>query len=487
MLGRKDEQADFLDEYVYGRLIPADHILVKMKESLDFSFIGEETKDLYSADWGRPAYPAETLFQMLFLEFYYNLSDVEVCRQCQYNVLYRWFVGLGIDENVPDDTCLVVFRRRLGEARFARLFDRVVEMAKKAGLLRERYKIVDATAVVADVAIPNTVNLLRQGRRVILREIARQDERAAVGLGEYRSREKLAEKPTKEDLVEEVDKSKAFIEAVKGKYGDDVGAMVEALDAIVHPEKGRAKVVSFVDFQARHGMKSRKEMFSGYKAHIVEDENEIVTSCDVLSGNRNEGSHLGHLLLLERAKGIRAEAVLADSLYDSGQNRQLIHEEGMKAYIPFRRERKWMERFRYSPDEDCVTCVMGKKSIGKSRQQRGNLHNFSVRDCRDCSQVGKCVRQDQPRMKIWVSDSYRYKIADDGQGRHEALGIRRMIERKFGEAKKWHGMARARYRGMARVKIQVLMTFLVMNVKRIARLLERNAPHPRRQFSCVPT
>jgi hypothetical protein len=92
------------------------------------------------------------------------------------------FVGLAVEDRVPDDTSLVVFRRRLGEERFERLFNRVVGKAKEEGLLRERYKIIDATAVVADVAIPNTVNLLRQGRRVILKEIAKKDGEAAERL-----------------------------------------------------------------------------------------------------------------------------------------------------------------------------------------------------------------------------------------------------------------------------------------------------------------
>ena len=53
-----------------------------------------------------------------------------------------------------------------------------------------------------------------------------------------------------------------------------------------------------------------------------------------------------------------------------------------------------------------------------------------------------------------------------------AMTLRKMIERKFGEAKKWHNMARARYRGQWRVNIQALMTFFVINIKRITRLLE---------------
>ena len=85
---------------------------------MDLLRVEEETADLY-ADSGRPAYPASVLFRMLFLKYYASLSDVQVARHCRYNLLYRAFVDLGIGESTPDDTTLVVFRRRLGEERVA--------------------------------------------------------------------------------------------------------------------------------------------------------------------------------------------------------------------------------------------------------------------------------------------------------------------------------------------------------------------------------
>jgi IS5 family transposase len=48
---------------------------------------------------------------------------------------------------------------------------------------------------------------------------------------------------------------------------------------------------------------------------------------------------------------------------------------------------------------------------------------------------------------------------------------RKRIERKFGEAKQWHGLRRARYWGKAKVAIQTFMTFLVLNAKRIVKLV----------------
>jgi len=61
----------------------------------------------------------------------------------------------------------------------------------------------------------------------------------------------------------------------------------------------------------------------------------------------------------------------------------------------------------------------------------------------------------------------------DSKGQRE----RPSIERKFAEQKKYHGLAKARYWGLAKVTIQVLITCLVVNCKRMARLLG-SVPHP---------
>ena len=72
---------------------------------------------------------------------------------------------------------------------------------------------------------------------------------------------------------------------------------------------------------------------------------------------------------------------------------------------------------------------------------------------------------------MFVSEDYRLKLLDENSERKEALRRRPMVERRFGAGKKWHGLGRACYWGRAKVAIQALMTFLVMNVKRMVRLL----------------
>ena len=99
MLKKESGQKDFFDSYVYERLLPNKHILLDIKESLDFSFVDEAAKDLYSDVMGRPSFPPQVLFKMLFLEFFYNLSDYDVVEQVKTNVLFRYFAGLGISED----------------------------------------------------------------------------------------------------------------------------------------------------------------------------------------------------------------------------------------------------------------------------------------------------------------------------------------------------------------------------------------------------
>jgi len=71
-----------------------------------------------------------------------------------------------------------------------------------------------------------------------------------------------------------------------------------------------------------------------------------------------------------------------------------------------------------------------------------------------------------------VSQSHLLYIKVDPEEKKKALRKRRRIEAKFGEAKRHHRMTRARYRGRWRVAIQVFMTFIVINLKRMAKLLE---------------
>jgi len=475
MLGKPNKQKDFFDSYVYENLLPAEHILLDIKDKIDFSFVEEETKDLYDCQLGRPSYPPEVLFKMLFLEFYYNLSDVEVASQVKYNVLYRYFVGLQIHDPTPDDTSLVVFRERLGKERFDKLFDRIVLQAKDRGLLRERLKIVDASKINADISLPNKVNLLHQGRKFIIKVISKLNPKKAKELAKkYLRKTRFFTKPEKKEITQERKLTRKFIAKVKGKFSQEADELCRVLNTVSWNRKKKGKLASFIDPDARFGQTSpqREDNFCGYKAHIAEDESQIITSVDTLSGNEIEGVKLEPLLNKEEEKQLKSSGLVGDSIYDTGDNYQLLGTRKIKPYITFhRRNRRTWQGFRLNKKKRYLRCPQGNLSIGRIPQEEGFLYYFSTTDCQNCPAKSACIRVTEDRARVFVKAGYLFS---GGQNRYRkrALKLRKMIERKFAEAKKWHGLRRARYRGKWKVAIQVLMTFLVMNAKRIARLLK---------------
>ncbi len=63
MKGKENSQEDFFNLWVYGKRLPEDHPLLQIRREVDFGFVEEETKDLYSDQMGRPAYPVGILFE----------------------------------------------------------------------------------------------------------------------------------------------------------------------------------------------------------------------------------------------------------------------------------------------------------------------------------------------------------------------------------------------------------------------------------------
>ncbi|WP_452233308.1 transposase, partial [Laceyella putida] len=151
-------------------LIPENHILRKINETVDFSFIHELVKESYDVYYGRPTNDPEVLFRLLFLQNLYQLSDRQVITDCQVNLAYKWFLGLNPEDPLPDPSQLSRFRRnRLGVAGVERVLDHIVQQCVKQGLIRSKSVIVDSTHTIAnaskqkpkDVLITATTRLRR--------------------------------------------------------------------------------------------------------------------------------------------------------------------------------------------------------------------------------------------------------------------------------------------------------------------------------------
>ena len=153
MLKPDSVQTSFYGDHIYDRVIPESHFLRLLDQAVDFSFVNELCRDAYRPDFGRPAYGPEMMFKIIFLQFLYNVSDRRIEEEVNFNLVLKWFTGLAIDESPPDSSSLTRFRDRLGEERFARIFNQIVEIAREKGLVSDRLSIVDSTNVKAKVDI----------------------------------------------------------------------------------------------------------------------------------------------------------------------------------------------------------------------------------------------------------------------------------------------------------------------------------------------
>lgn len=144
----------------------------------------EQLGDGDDATTGRPGYPPQLMVRMLYLSVYPNLSDRQVAEQVRDTRLYREFVGLGLEEDVPDDTTLVRFRQRVGAEGLRAVFTPLTAAAKAAGLVSEGKRVVEGTHVFAKVARRGMANFLRHGREVVCRAVAEADAAEAARLRE---------------------------------------------------------------------------------------------------------------------------------------------------------------------------------------------------------------------------------------------------------------------------------------------------------------
>jgi len=143
--------------YVFSYLspeerVPADHPLRVIRRLTDaiFDRLSPRFDRLYSTI-GRPSIPPEKLLRALLLQGLYTVrSERLLMEQLQYNLLFRWFVGLSMDDPVWDATTFTKNRDRLLEGEIAAaFFAEVLAEAKTAGLVSDEHFTVDGTLLEA--------------------------------------------------------------------------------------------------------------------------------------------------------------------------------------------------------------------------------------------------------------------------------------------------------------------------------------------------
>ena len=498
-----------LDRLVFEIVVPPHHYLRQVLAHIDFERFRPRLVEAYSLGMGRPAIDPVRMLKILFLRFHYKLSDRLVMERTKTDMAFRWFLEFPLAFAVPNHTGGTYFRKRIGTERFAQIFQDLVTQAREAGLVKDRLRLKDATHMLADVADIRPLQLAAQMRERLLQaaqplladwvaeqrghiETLRQttaefddDERLTARVEHLRGmatqlRERVATLPT----TPETEKAHARLQlALK---------LVDKLLADREPG-AQDRLINDLDADARVGM--HQGYFLGYLFDIAIDaDSELITAVNVLPGNGAEAADA--ITLIEQEETAQGNDVEGLSIDGAGYNgpvlRELTDPEGLNLDVtvppptPAPRTTFGPERFPLTiidTQHGEVTCPAGQTTRQRchTRQGTGYRYQFKTAQCAGCPMRNECMTNPaSKRGRVVIKNDYEpeYKKVHEKVRTPQYQETRRThpkIERKLSEVVRHHQGRRAAYRGLPKVLVHAVMLALVVNVKRMVKLLGQKA------------
>jgi transposase len=488
----------------YEQLVPPDHFLRRLLQTIDFEGFRPLLGSAYSQGQGRPSLDPVVLLKLEVLAYQHRLSDREVMAAVRYNIAYRLFLGLSLKSPLPHHTTMTYFRHRLGDERMQQIFDALVGQARQLGLVKDRLRLKDATHIIANIAVPSTIRLVAEVRDQLLEallpfapERVAQEEQLAEEI-----RQRTEDVKDEERLVQRVTQLRAVLAWADNVPGQDVFTQQSDQDqqqlrsalALAHKvladrddPKAGDKVVSVHDADARCG--KHGAYFDGFLVDVAMDaDSQIITAVNVLPANGNEGGDAAHLIREEeKAHGNDVAAISIDGAgYRGSVLQELTDPEGLNLEV-FTPPRELPTLKGFPPERFTLTVINDKPSLTcpanqTTRRRRRNANDtgwrffFSKKKCGCCPQRVECLSNPQTKSRTVIKTDYEpeYKAAQAKAQTPDYAKVRKehpAIERKLSELVRRHGLRHARFRGLPRVLYQALATCLVVNMKRIVRLM----------------
>lgn len=448
MLSTKEKESRKQIRYVcIEDLVPGDHLLRRVENALDFEFVRAEVKDLYSEDKGRPSVDPVTLVKLCVINYLYGYNSMRrTIRECEVNVAYRWFIGYDLTESIPHFTTFGKnYKRRFeGTDIFERIFIRVLQTAIENGLVDQSTVFIDGTHIKANA------NTHKNYKKLVEKEARSYDALLKKEINEDRAAH--GKKPLKDDDDDQDPPSQKEITVSKSD-----------------PESG-------LFHKGEH-----KKCFA-YNAQTACDKHGWVLAATVDAGNKHDSAVFGDIYDKVKQTTGKPKSVVLDAGYKIPYIAKTLIDDGVAPYMPYKRPmtRKgffFKNDYVYDEHYDCYLCP-AEQVIPYSTTNREGYREYKSNPnvCKSCPSRSQCT-QSTHCQKVITRHLWQGYLDEVDENRYtykgKALYGRRKetIERVFADGKEKHGLRFTRYNGLAKVKTQVLLTFMVMNLKKLAKLL----------------
>ena len=444
---RKTQQQNEYEIVLLDELVPQDHLLRKIDAAVDFSFIHDICKDLYSPDNGRPAIEPELLFKMLLLGYLYDIkSEVKIAQAVNENIAFKWFLGLKLTEKGPDHATISINRvRRFKDNNIAeQIFDEILHQCIAKGLVGGEILYTDSTHIKAK---------------------ANKHKKALVTV-----------KETPREYMEELDEQIDLDRKALGKEPFDKNDN--------DPPEGSgttSRMVSTTDPESGQQTRDGKPSGFHYSEHrTVDSKNNVIVNVHVEPANINDITPVPTILkeILFRL-GKLPKYMGFDAGYHSAWIAHLLEKSRIQGVIGYRRHTHQKEvfgkyRFRYDAEFDAYTCPEGKHLYWRTTNREGFREYWSnSKECVNCPRRSECISEKAKRRlvtrHVWqdaLDDVTWFTKTLNGQRIYSWR--KETIERSFAEAKENHGLRFARMLGIQNMREQCFLTAAVQNIKRLA-------------------
>jgi hypothetical protein len=526
-LGLTPTQADVFTttSFCEGRVAPDSIYGLLHRECFEL-FPDQLFADLF-CDVGRRSVPPMIVAVVMVLQRIEGCSDREAVDRFTYDARWKYAAGgLGFDYPGFAHTVLVDMRARLaGSERRDRIFEVVLEMGRRAGLVGRR-RVLDSTALYDAVATMDTVTLIRSAIRGLLAACDRVLEAELRGLLARDDDYATAGKPVcdyedpqaREGLIDALAKdARAILGALDGRelaagvtqaaavlaagvtQAAAVLATVVGQDLDAGPDGrfrldrrvAKDRLISTVDPDARHGHKTSARGFDGYKGHVAVDaDSELITATTVTAGNAGEGQAVAVLLTDELAPADDPDSddeptaateplsVYGDSAYGTGSVLQTLENVGANILCKVKAPvapggRFTKDDFRIDIELGTVVCPAGR-TVRLREVKGGQVARFG-RACQTCPLFERCTTGSTgqtiglgPHEQQLTRGRERQT---DPLWQADYTATRPKIERKIAHLmRRRHGGRRARVRGREKVNADFTLLAAAVNLARLATL-----------------